>query len=227
MTRKEFMRQLEQLLKDLPEHDRLDAIAYYEDYFDEAGPEKEVELILELGSPEKVAATLKRETKNWGSEQGEYTEYGYSDGCEERNRQTPAEQQEEKKNVRRPLPLALVIVILIFGLPIGGSLLSGVFGILLGVLGAVFGCLVALIVLAAAGLIGGSAVFVVGLTKLILDPALGLLGIGVGTLLLAIGLILLILFLWLVIIAIPAMFRFVVDLCQKGLYKLRGGNKNE
>ena len=36
MNRVEFMKQLERLLWDIPENDRLDAIAYYNDYFDEA-----------------------------------------------------------------------------------------------------------------------------------------------------------------------------------------------
>ena len=38
MSRKEFMQQLNRLLADIPESDRQDAIAYYNDYFDEAGP---------------------------------------------------------------------------------------------------------------------------------------------------------------------------------------------
>ena len=39
MNRLEFMHQLENLLWDIPENDRLDAIAYYNDYFVEAGSE--------------------------------------------------------------------------------------------------------------------------------------------------------------------------------------------
>ena len=35
MTGKEFLEQLEKLLKDLPEHDREDALAYYKDYLEE------------------------------------------------------------------------------------------------------------------------------------------------------------------------------------------------
>lgn len=38
------------LLKDLPEEEIEDAIAYYEDYFEEAGEEKEEQVIKELGS---------------------------------------------------------------------------------------------------------------------------------------------------------------------------------
>ncbi len=45
MNRVEFMKQLERLLGDIPENDRLDAIAYYNDYFDEAGTENEAQVM--------------------------------------------------------------------------------------------------------------------------------------------------------------------------------------
>ena len=61
MNRVEFMRQLESLLWDIPESDRLDAIAYYNDYFDEAGEENEEQVLQELGSPEQVAANIKED----------------------------------------------------------------------------------------------------------------------------------------------------------------------
>ena len=41
MNREEYLKRLSFLLKDLPEEEIEDAIAYYEDYFEEAGEEKE------------------------------------------------------------------------------------------------------------------------------------------------------------------------------------------
>ena len=58
MSGKEFLEQLEKLLKDLPEHDREDAMAYYTDYLEEAGPENEAAVTSELGGPEKVAENM-------------------------------------------------------------------------------------------------------------------------------------------------------------------------
>ncbi|MEE1314827.1 MAG: DUF1700 domain-containing protein [Faecalimonas sp.] len=63
MNRAEFMRRLEELLSDVSESDRQDAISYYNDYFDEAGKEKEEQVIRELGSPEQVARTIRAERK--------------------------------------------------------------------------------------------------------------------------------------------------------------------
>lgn len=58
MTRFEFMAALEQLLAPLPDAERCDALRYYEEYFDAAGPEKEAEVLAELGSPEALAQKL-------------------------------------------------------------------------------------------------------------------------------------------------------------------------
>lgn len=55
MTRTAFLAALEQLLAPLPEAERKDALSYYEDYLDAAGPENEARAIAELGSPEEVA----------------------------------------------------------------------------------------------------------------------------------------------------------------------------
>lgn len=41
MTRQEYMQQLAALLAAMPEAERRDALGYYEEYFDAAGPEKE------------------------------------------------------------------------------------------------------------------------------------------------------------------------------------------
>lgn len=61
MTRNEFLTALEQLLASLPEEERRDALAYYEDYLDAAGPEQEADAIAELGTPEEVAHKILEE----------------------------------------------------------------------------------------------------------------------------------------------------------------------
>lgn len=59
MNREEYLKRLSFLLKDLPKEEIEDAIAYYEDYFEEAGEEKEEQVIKELGSPEKIAKMIR------------------------------------------------------------------------------------------------------------------------------------------------------------------------
>ena len=50
MTRDEFMKELAYLLQDIQDEDKDDAVQYYTDYFEEAGPDKEAEVIQELNT---------------------------------------------------------------------------------------------------------------------------------------------------------------------------------
>lgn len=58
MTRTEYMEQLEKHLKKLPHKEYFEAINFFNEYFDEAGPEREAEIIEELGSPKEAASEL-------------------------------------------------------------------------------------------------------------------------------------------------------------------------
>lgn len=55
MTKAKFLAQLRALLAALPAEEREDALRYYEDFFDAAGPDNEAETLAELGSPAAVA----------------------------------------------------------------------------------------------------------------------------------------------------------------------------
>lgn len=61
MNRAEFMKRLEELLADIPEEERVEALEYYEGYFEDGGPEREEEIIRELESPEVTAAMIKED----------------------------------------------------------------------------------------------------------------------------------------------------------------------
>lgn len=58
MTRAEFMGQLGVLLLGLPAEEREDALRYYQDFLDAAGPGNEAATLAELGSPEAVAEKI-------------------------------------------------------------------------------------------------------------------------------------------------------------------------
>lgn len=62
MDRNEFLSALDRALAGLaPDQERADILRYYEEYFDEAGPEGEAAIIEELGDPEKLAQRLAAE----------------------------------------------------------------------------------------------------------------------------------------------------------------------
>lgn len=104
MSKQEFLYRLETLLMDLPKNERDDALDYYEQYFEAAGPEREAEVIRELGSPEKVSEMIhsagRQESSGWERETG---------GTE---RQMPQRRRPEKKN-RTALWVALGAAVLL------------------------------------------------------------------------------------------------------------------
>ena len=202
MNRVEFIRQLESLLWDLSESDRLDAIAYYNDYFDEAGIENEERVLKELGSPERVAAMIKADLNTDGNEKAEYTEQGYSDGRQGVNPNTPAPRKEKKK-----LPMALIIVLLVFAAPVllgvGGGLLGGVLGLAGGLIGLVAGGI---------GMLAGGVVSLVsGVIKLVFSPLKGLVLIGTGSLITALGLLIVVFLVLCIFKWMPKLFRKIAD----------------
>ena len=205
MNRVEFIKQLERLLMDIPENDRLDAIAYYNDYFDEAGAENEAQVIRELGSPEKVAATIKADLSNTPS----------------RQELSPREQKK-----KREFPLALIIILVIFASPILVGVGGGIFGVVIGILGAIFGIIIAVIVTAlalaismlACGIacvVAGAACIVFGLIRAVTSGVEGLVLVGIGGITFALGMLFTILFVWCAFKWLPAMFRWTIDLIQR------------
>ena len=94
MTRQEYMQQLAALLTAMPEAERRDALDYYEEYFDAAGPEKEAQTIQELGSPQNVAEKI------W---EGTGAQFGTP---------MPDNSMPEQGSRRRKSPVWIVLVIL-------------------------------------------------------------------------------------------------------------------
>lgn len=122
MNRIEFMAELESLLKDIPAEERDEAVQYYRDYFEDAGIENEMQIIAELGSPQKVAQTIKEGLRGKNEESSEYRETGYADTRFE-YKETPAnrnvyenEKKQEKTNTL--IKVLLIIAIVIVGAPV-------------------------------------------------------------------------------------------------------------
>ena len=131
------------LLRDLPEQEIEDAISYYEDYFEDAGEDKEEQVIRELGSPEKIAKMIRDSVQGKQSE-GEYTEEGYREESYEDYQQmsrrgAKKEQKQDRSwhmKGRRNRNIILMILILVF---VGSWLIPGAFGIVIGIVAGVFG----------------------------------------------------------------------------------------
>ena len=55
MTKTEYLNQLEHYLRRLPQADYEEAMDYFREYFEEAGPENEAQVIQDLGNPKEAA----------------------------------------------------------------------------------------------------------------------------------------------------------------------------
>ena len=177
MSRVEFMEQLERLLWDIPESDRVDAITYYNNYFDEAGAENEERVLQELGTPEKVAATIKTDLNSGGNECGEYTEHGYSYARYDKNWDAPIK-KEEKPRQKKNIPWVLIIILLVLASPIIFGVGAGLLGGLIGLIAGAFGIIIAIAGCAIGFSVAGVVCFVVDIFRVFLNLPEGLVTMG-------------------------------------------------
>ena len=135
MNRASFLKKLRGKLQRLPAREIDAALAYYEEYFDEAGEENEQRVIQQLGSPSHVASQIK-------------ADYALKD--------LEATSTSTKKNmsaiwliilaiISAPLSLPLLVVAIALIFSFGAVIFSVIIAIIATVLGILFGGIVALI----------------------------------------------------------------------------------
>lgn len=221
MDRVQFMEQLEKLLSDISENERREALDYYESYFDEAGPEREADVIRELGSPGKVAAIIKEDLR----EHGEYGE----ESCHDKSMETQCQEKKSDRAERgyRPRPrrgagaIALIIILLIFLAPFFTGTVGGILGMIVTI---IFLPFLIIIVTGAAviGLIvGGLVTLFAGAGVCMANPAMGVLSIGIGCILMAAGLLGTVFLVWFASRLLPRILRGITDFCHRLLQRER------
>ena len=187
MRKEDYLKRLSELLADIPADEREEALAYYAEYFEDAGAE-ESEVIKELGTPEEVAHNIREEAlekeivpavsakANWEkAEKAEKADTGSQN------------KTASGKTDNNTLKIVLLILICVFFVPVGIPLLASAFGVIVGILSALLGIFVAVAACAAAFLAAGIIVCVVGITKLLIAPFAAIVMIGVGFVLLALS----------------------------------------
>ncbi|MGN0482517.1 MAG: DUF1700 domain-containing protein [Lachnospiraceae bacterium] len=196
MKREEFMERLAQLLSDLSEEERQEAIAFYASYFDDAGEDNEASIIQELESPEKVAATIKEGlVGNYGVEE-ETIKHPPVVSLE---KESAKKEQENTWNAENTYTqgatygaygnapagdggrIVLIVILLALTSPIWFSAVCGIFSVLVGIV-------ITIAVLVFAGFVVGIACMSVGIGQAAVGAAaeavalfgIGLLGIAAG-----------------------------------------------
>lgn len=145
MNKELFIRDLRRFLADLPEDEREQAISYYEDYFEDAGPEMEQQVIEELGSPVDIAKQIKsvnRDNITYGegsaSKSADYPQQ-YNEAFQQNSNQTPPPTPGKTRNwSQSPGKLITVIVLAILAIPVGIPLISGIFSVAVGLIAGLF-----------------------------------------------------------------------------------------
>ncbi len=178
MNRKEFLRKLQLELYKLPRHEIDDAIAYYNEYFEEAGVDQEQAVIKELGTPSKIATQIKAD---YAVRQLESMESNRSNSDGNYNTGTGS-----NKNDKAPgkLSAAWWVVIGIVGgifaapvaIPVAFALAAVLVGLFITIVALLFAGLVTAIVLIVLSIVA----VIVGLTLLATSAPLAVLVIGLG-----------------------------------------------
>lgn len=190
MNRADYMAALRRALSVLPEEERANALRYYEEYFDDAGPENEAKAIEELGEPAKVAAQILADYR-------ELTAVPH------------AQPMKEKRRWRGISPLLLIVLVLL-AIPIGLPLVLGVLlAIVVTVLAVIFAVLLILYGIPLALICGGAVIALLSCT-LWATPANALVTLGNGLAAFAAGILLGLLSIKLSILFVPPVFRAFV-----------------
>ena len=233
MNRDTFMKELEYLLQDMNEEEKEDALQYYKDYLDEAGPEREEAVIKEFGSPERIASIIRSSVAGNMEEGGEFTETGYGDErFRDPNYQVQkkydlpeekmfSQKKEEKKQpwTSKPLIVALWIILIIVAAPMIWALGTGALGTIFSIIVAIFVLFAGIGILAAVFMLGGLAAFVAGMIWLFQSIGSGLICIGAGLFMMGMGVILFLVAIWFYGTVVPWAFHKAGDWCDKIFHK--------
>ena len=172
MNRYEFLSILKESLNNFPYEEREAALAYYNEFFDDAGVENEQAVIASLGDPKELAKTILKES-------GVNSEQNF----ENQNPVfTPPPTNKQTVNKSDNANAILIALLLIITSPVW---FSTIFGLLIAFIATIFGLTIAFFVVSAVCLIFGIA-------QLFVSPATGILLIGIG--MIALGLSILIVF---------------------------------
>lgn len=215
MNREEYMRRLADALDGVEQSEKEEAIKYYSDYFDDAGAEAMQEAMNSLGSPERLAESIKQE-QGCGQQNSGKTDSYQEDVYMGTSGST---EKEEKKNKLSGGLIALIVVLAVLASPIIIIITSGVTG------GVVEGFEVILEVIA------GALVSIVALLYIIIacfmaavsigatSPFGAVLLAGIGVCLAGLWVFLMMGVVWLFGVALPWLVKKVINLCKKAFGK--------
>lgn len=171
MDRRQYLAELSRALRRLPRKEYEAAMEYYREYFDEAGPEMEQQVIKDLGTPAEAAGQIIRETAR-------------------------RRVNEPVGSVKKGFSSLWMIILGLFAVPIALPLTLALLAVLLSAVVSVFCVWLCGFIMALVSVAGGVAVAICGGIVTAAHPATGVVNIGLGILFIGLGLLALQLALW-------------------------------
>ncbi len=196
MTRCEYIVQLRQRLSGLSEAEIADALAYCNEYFDEAGEENEQQAINDLGTPAKFAAQLRADA--------------VLKSQDSKGAQACADKQ-NKHSLKNLWMLILGVCALPIALPLGAALILLIFSMMLVVFCVIFALFIAIVGFLAAGGVS----FASGIYNFSQAPGNSLIALGLGCASIGLSLLGILLTIYLSRKGIPELTRMVSRLYQR------------
>ena len=157
MTRTEYIAKLTKYLRKLPQQDYEEAIEYFMEYFEEAGPENEARVIAELGTPKEAAHEV------------------ISRLLEEKI-------VEDKSSLRNKTAILWIAILAVLASPVALPILLFFLAMIMTLLMIIFAVLVTALALTFALLISGAYTFFTSFSLLSVSLASTLFGGGLGLL---------------------------------------------
>lgn len=182
MNKEQFLAQLRYKLRRLPAEEVDNALLYYEEYFDEAGPANQDQVIAALGTPEQVASQII----------GEFA---------------IKQMDQPQKNPRQGMHTVWVVLLAIFASPLALPLSIGVAVVLIALLIAALAFVLAITVAGVSMIAAGLFTAIIALPLLAGETATALFFFGIGLLCAGIGGIFLFFAIWLLRISIRGIGR--------------------
>ena len=200
MNRNEYMAALRRALAGLPEEERASALRYYEEYFDDAGPENERKAIDGLGAPEQVAAQI-------------LADYRELTAVPPQGRDAGSAAAKPRRRWRGISPWLLIVLVLL-AIPVGVPLLLGAAATVLGLLVAATAVVFAFAVVIPRALLLAGAMLCGFSFALWGAPASAVTTLGCGLALLALGVLVSLLIIKLCMLFVPPVCRGLVALIR-------------
>ena len=157
MTRTEYIAKLTKYLRKLPQKDYEEALEYFMEYFEEAGPENEAQVITELGTPKEAAHEVI-------------------------SRLLDEKIIEEKSSLRNKTTILWIAILAVLASPVALPILLFFLAMLLTLLVVIFAVIVTALALTFALLISGIYTFFTSFSLLNVSLASTLFGGGLGLL---------------------------------------------